>query len=178
LTGRLRADTVCDMIARRSALALLATATLAAWLGAATPAGAHSGVPGPVVAEPAPADLALSASREPPGVPWALLVGVIAAAGVARRHPRRAVGVALVLVLAVFAFEDGLHSVHHGADRTAVESCAVASAAAHLAATAVDPVAPSDAILAAVEGTVDVAQAVPVARLFCPDQGRAPPSRL
>ena len=53
-----------------------------------------------------------------------------AAVALAWRRPRRAAALALVLVLAVFAFEDGLHSVHHGLDQTQASSCPVARPAA------------------------------------------------
>ncbi len=88
------------------------------------------------------------------------------------------VALALVLLLTVFAFEDGLHSVHHGLDQAQASSCAVAAVGTHLSATAVDGAAQSDVILPVVALAAEPRPSDPIARFTSPDQGRAPPASL
>jgi len=106
---------------------------------------------------------------------WWTPVVLAMAAALAWRRPRRAVALALVLVLAVFAFESGLHSVHHGLDQTQASSCSVAMAGSHLSATAVDDRAPDDVILPVVALSTETCAPDPIARPASPEQGRAPP---
>ncbi len=118
----------------------------------------------------------LGAAPAPPALPWqvsaVLVLGAIATIG----RPRRALVVTLALLLCVFAFENALHSVHHGFDAQQHEECTVAAAAAHLAAIQVDDVGLSSVVLA----TIGRAEAAPptaaLTRSLSPDQGRAPPS--
>ena len=110
-----------------------------------------------------------------PGFPWPALAIVAAAVALGWWRPRRAAALALVLLLAVFAFEDGLHSVHHGLDQAPASSCQVAAAGAHLNATAVDGVAPCDVVLPVVALAVETSPSDPIAHLASPEQGRAPP---
>jgi hypothetical protein len=112
------------------------------------------------------------------GVPWSALAIVAAAVALGWWRPRRAAAFALVLLLAVFAFEDGLHSVHHGMNQTRASSCPVAAAATHLHATPVDGVAPCDVVLPVVALAVETSPSDPIAYLASPEQGRAPPSSL
>ena len=121
---------------------------------------------------------ALAAAPETPGFPWSALAIVAAAVALGWRRPRRAAALALVLLLAVFAFEDGLHSVHHGLDQAQASSCPVAAAGTHLSATPVDGVAPCDVILPVVALAVETSPSDPIARLASPEQGRAPPCSL
>jgi hypothetical protein len=93
-------------------------------------------------------------------------------------RPRRAAAFALVLLLAVFAYEDGLHSVHHGMNQTQASSCPVAAAATHLNATPVDGVAPCDVVLPVGALAVETSPSDPIAHLATPEQGRAPPCSL
>jgi hypothetical protein len=132
-------------------------------------------VPSPL---PTPAlameSLAWSAAPTPGAVPWALVLSVAALALVGARRPRRALAVALILVVAVFAFESGVHSVHHLGDRDRGEHCAIAAASQHVAGTEVDVVFGADALpvtpqLAATNALFERV------RLIGPDQGRAPP---
>ena len=118
---------------------------------------------------------ALGAAPDMPGVPWSALAIVAAAVAFGWRRPRRTAALALVLLLAVFAFEDGLHSVHHGMNQTPASSCQVAAAGAHLNATAVDSVAPCDVVLPVVALAVETSLSDPIAHLANPEQGRAPP---
>lgn len=71
---------------------------------------------------------------------WALvlLVGLGLAAWIG---PRRALTIGIVLLLGIFAFEAGVHSVHHLADARDASECRVASAASHVTGTTVDTAA-------------------------------------
>jgi hypothetical protein len=120
----------------------------------------------------------LAAAPDMPGVPWSALAIVAAAVALGSWRPRRAVAFALVLLLAVFAFEDGLHSVHHGMNQTRAPSCPVAAAATHLHATPVDGVASCDVVLPVVALAVETSPSDPIACLASPEQGRAPPHSL
>ena len=121
---------------------------------------------------------ALAAAPEMPGFPWPALAIVAAAAALGWWRPRRAAALALVLLLAVFAFEDGLHSVHHGLDQAQASSCQVAAAGAHLHATPVDGAAPCDVILPVVALAVETSPSDPIAPLASLEQGRAPPCSI
>jgi len=172
----------------RPGLALILALVSLALLSAAAPSWAHTGAAARL-SNAAPAQsidasstwgddrrpFALSAAPEVPGLPWLALLGVILAAALGWRRPRRAVVLAVVLLLAVFAFEDGLHSVHHLVDRSKLNKCAVAVATAHLNATAVDGGGVSNVILPVIAIATDTGQPDPVARFLSPVQGRAPP---
>lgn len=121
---------------------------------------------------------ALAAAPDMPGVPWSALAIVAAVVALGSWRPRRAAAFGLVLLLAVFAFEDGLHSVHHGMKQTQASSCPVAAAATHLHATPVDGVAPCDVVLPVVALAVETSPSDPIAHLASPEQGRAPPYSL
>ncbi len=154
---------------------LLTTAPAAAHpLAPEMPPVAAAAPPGPA-STPEPA--AIKVPEAPTVSPW--LVGgallVLAAAVVARRRPRTVLVVALTLVLAVFAFENALHSVHHGFDVKQSRDCPIAAASAHLAAVAVDVVVESSIILAVAERTAEPERSPVVIRLLGPDQDRAPP---
>jgi hypothetical protein len=158
-----------------AAVVLLTTAPAAAH----PPAPAISPVetaapPGP---EPAPTPAAIEVPEAPTVSPW-LAGGVLlalAAAVAARRRPRTVVIVALALILAVFAFENALHSVHHGFDAKQSRVCPIAAASAQLAAVAVDVVVESSVILAVAERTAEPERSPVAIRLLGPDQDRAPP---
>lgn len=173
---------------------LLLTLSVLGMLASCGPAWAHSPFePGPEVASeiaPGPTrsdgrgdgnDLpgsALAAAPEMPGFPWSALAIVAAAVTLGWRRPRHVAALALVLLLAVFAFEDGLHSVHHGMNQAKASSCPVAAATTHLHATPVDGVAPRDVILPVVALAVETSPSDPVAYRASPEQGRAPPYSL
>src|SRR5262245_42570367 len=171
-------------------LALLLIALTFVSLGAVSLAWAHSehaaalstgGVDHSVeLASTAPsaAPLTLSAAPDTPAFPWPVLVAALTLAALGWRRRRRAIALVMVLLLAVFCFEDGLHSVHHLTGQAKLVRCAIATATAHLTATAVDSVATTDIVLPVVPVAIEVAQTAPVARFLCPDQGRAPPSLI
>jgi hypothetical protein len=90
--------------------------------------------------------------------------------------PRRALAMALLLILAVFAAETAVHSVHHLTDQQP-SRCVAASASAHVHGTALDP--PAELLLcppARAGAVVTIASAFPGSRSLRPDEGRAPPS--
>jgi hypothetical protein len=72
------------------------------------------------------------------------MLGVAAALLLAWRRPRRALALAIIPILVVLAFENGVHSVHHLNqvrhldDLRSSSTCPVAAATAHLAGTLVD----------------------------------------
>lgn len=168
----------------RVSLALLLTLALLAIAG---PAGAH--VPSPAApatvlpAAEAPAIIpALTSAPTTPALPWHLFAAwaaVLALAALTAWHrPRRAMVVTLALLLCVFAFENALHSVHHGFDSQQQEACTVAAASANLNAVQVDDPGLSSVALPIVgQAAADPATSTPTGFLS-PDQGRAPPSAI
>jgi hypothetical protein len=167
--------------AHRVSLALLLTLAI---LGLAGPAAAHVASPAPsaVVLPPTetPALIpVLSATPTPPVMPWYLPAALALAAVTVRHRPRRrALVVVLALLLCVFAFENALHSVHHGFDPQQQKACTVAAASAHLAAVQVDDLGPSSVVLPVI-GRAETAQpSSTLTRFLSPDQGRAPPSAI
>ena len=116
----------------------------------------------------------LRAAPPSPVLSWPVLLGAFILAAIGWPRPRRALVIAIVLLLALFAFEDGIHSVHHLLDRSQAK-CAVAVAAAHLNATTADDGGVADVILPAPAVATEIAQPDPVALFPSPVQGRAPP---
>ena len=168
---------------------LLALSIIGALLGAgifAGPAAAHvprfvpvvDVVPEPAAAPdrtPALLDLAWTAAPSPAGVPWYLVVVLSSLTVLGARRPRRNLALALVLLLAIFAFENGLHSVHHLNDQDRGENCAVASASQHVAGTEVDGGLTADAPAPAEPALVSPVRVIRSARSLGPHEGRAPP---
>lgn len=128
-----------------------------------------------VIAGPAAAHVTTTAAPTPPALPWYLPAALALAALTAWRRPRRAVVVMLALLLCVFAFENALHSVHHGFDPQQREACTVAAASAHLAAVQVDDPGLSAVVLPVVGRAEAALPASTSTRCLSPDQGRAPP---
>lgn len=158
-------------------------------LGVAGPAVAHTA--SPVVAEvlrPSAPEIRPAAESGPVDPvtrvgPSSLLLAaiVLGALGLgigvesARRHPRRALVLALGLLLAILAFENGLHSVHHGFDAKQHGECTIAAASANLSAVSVDGLLEASVVLIATAPTAEFDPAAPPARRLDPHQGRAPP---
>jgi hypothetical protein len=128
----------------------------------------------PPVALPSPA-LSWTGAPAPVPVPWHLVALLAGLAALGARRPRRALGLTLILLLAVFAFESGVHSVHHLADPARGEHCAVAAASQHVSGTEVTAVIVAESLPQAPH---EVAPAAPTGRvqLIGPEQGRAPPA--
>jgi len=158
-----------------------------ALFGVAAPSWAHTGSAAEVsdasaadttrvVPDQAPTPFLNVAPLRRPGIPWPVLLGGLALAALGWRRPRRVLVFAVVLLLALFAYEDGLHSVHHLVDRSQLNKCAVAAAAAHLNATAADDGGTVDVVLPAIAALTEVSQTDPVTSFLSPVQGRAPPT--
>jgi hypothetical protein len=121
---------------------------------------------------------ALTAAPTPPGLPWYLPAALVLLVLTAWYRPRRALAVTLALLLCVFAFENALHSVHHGFDPQQQEECTVAAASAHLAAVQVDDPGLSSIVLPVVGRAEAAPPASTSTRFLSPDQGRAPPAAI
>jgi len=174
LTERSRLSTVWRMRRAVPGLAVLLVAMMFVSLGAVAPAWAHS--EHAAALSTGSAELALSAAPDTPAFPWLLFVAALILTALGWRRPQRAIALVMVLLLAVLCFEDGRHSVHHLTGQAKSVRCAIATATAHLTATAIDTVATTDIVLPVVPVAVEISQNDPVARFLCPDQGRAPPS--
>jgi hypothetical protein len=165
---------------RRGSSALLLALTVLAIAG---PAAAHGPAPALsaaiIEAAPVPAIVPiLSATAVAPPLPWYLPAALALVALTAWRRPRRAMVVTLAVLLCVFAFENALHSVHHGFDPKQQEECTVAAASAHLAAVQVDDPGLSSVMLPVVGRAEATSPASTPTRFLSPDQGRAPPSAI
>jgi uncharacterized membrane protein (TIGR02234 family) len=103
-----------------------------------------------------------------------LLALVLAASLVDVFRSRRTVAGLLIALLAVLAFEAGVHSVHHLGDADAAAQCVVASASSDLSGAGAGPV-----VVIVPAETGDVApppqSGTLLPRFAHPDRGRAPP---
>jgi hypothetical protein len=152
--------------------------------GAVTTASAHVRPASTVEAPEPPIDAstpaALSPARSEGSVPPApaslgLTFVLTLVLGLGIVAPRRALVLALALVLGVLAVETGVHSVHHLADRQAAAECAVAWATAHVPG-ATQPTAPDATWVPTPLGAVPLPTVDrPGSRSSRPDEGRAPP---
>ncbi|HEY7653412.1 MAG TPA: hypothetical protein VIG07_11360 [Methylomirabilota bacterium] len=166
----------------RSVATVLIGVLLAAF--AAGSALAHPGSKTVVTAGPeavpqeptAPALPVLVAVPGSPGLPaWILAGALLLGLAVAQRRPRRLLVLALVLLLTIFAFENALHSVHHGFDAKQYDECTIAAAAAHLSAVSIDGIVETSAILAVAGKPAEPDLSAPASRPLGPHRGRAPP---
>jgi hypothetical protein len=151
----------------------LASPALAHPVAGASPAAALT--PGALVVAPV-LDETIAAAPSGPSTPWTvigLLGGLALAVGIGRR---RALVLALAVVILFLAFETGLHSTHHLGNPDDASHCVVASTSAQLSAdvapdhiqslVAPAPTAPAPALVTPATGT----------RAVAPDAGRGPPS--
>jgi len=158
-----------------------------ALLAATGPAMAHSSAPLiepvrptaeapilPVSPSPVPA---VAAPADSSGfTPWIEAGALVLTGAALRRRPRRILVLCLALLLTLFAFENALHSVHHGLDPKQVDACTIAAASAHLSAVAVDAIVETSIVLAAAGHAAEPDLSTLPARWLGPDQGRAPPA--
>ena len=169
-----------------SRLGLISALVLAASVSWNAPAWAHSAfkaaAEAPASVTPAPmAAAAGTPAPVSPAVPWPAMLAAAAALIVAWRRPRRTLALAIVLILALFAFENGVHSVHHlndlrhSDDLRSGLTCHVAAASAHLSGTPVDVATHESLVLPSYESVVVHAQPAVDARSLSAHQGRAPP---
>ena len=153
----------------------------------ATPAQAHEGasivLPAPVVSPTAPPASAAPpvgapAAATAPGVGWLVVLALGAVLAPTARRPRAAATLALALLLGVFAFERGEHSVHHIGQPVQTHECAVAAAASHTEAATDD----GSSLLVAGLAPARLAAEVSAPRLtsfyFSAEHERAPPASL
>ena len=169
------------MPCRFTLITALVLVACASWCG---PAWAHPAIE---AAAQAPASAVVvptatwSSAPTPPAVPWPAILAAAAALIVARRRPRRALALAIVLILALFAFENGVHSVHHLNDVRHFDdlrsglTCHVAAASAHLSGTPVDATTHESLVLPSYERLVVQHQPAVDALSLSAHQGRAPP---
>jgi len=167
-----------------SRLALIGALVLTALVSWCAPVWAH---PALKAAAPLPAPQAAAptatwtAAPAPPAVPWPAMLVAAAALSAVWRRPRRALALAIVLILAVFAFENGVHSVHHlnalghHEDLRSGMTCHVAAATAHLAGTPVEATTQESLVLPLHERVVVAPQPAADALSLSAHQGRAPP---
>ena len=145
-------------------------------VAAGSPAWSHVGVSDLPTSVPIAAPTTFLVAATPVASPlWPfvalLLVGVLASL-----PRRRAVAFGLVLLLAVFAAESGIHSVHHLADQQGSMHCMIAAASAHLHGVALDNAIEARWLPTPVGAVVAAEPTRPGARLLRPDEGRAPPA--
>ncbi|HXJ80756.1 MAG TPA: hypothetical protein VMS64_19025 [Candidatus Methylomirabilis sp.] len=114
-------------------------------------------------------------SAEARGLPWMLTVAALIGGVLMCRRPRRVLVFALVMVLGLFAYETGLHSMHHGLDPDA-RRCPVAAAALHVGGVVADAMPTGAVSLPQVPVAIQTATAALPSSCLNPDQGRAPPS--
>jgi hypothetical protein len=164
----------------RRAPVLIMLGALMASLATTAPAAAHM-TTAPLAsvsatAPPAPASAALAGTASGFSPAWVGLILLAVARALGTRRPRRAVAFLLCLVLGIFAFEAGMHSVHHlGAGDSGPTQCAIASATAHapeaiFESVTAAPVSEPQWLVSADDGrrTAWIS--------LRPDSGRAPPA--
>lgn len=93
------------------------------------------------------------------------------------RHPAigRLAIVALIGSLGVFAFADGLHSVHHLPDQDAASRCAIAAASTNMTGVTVDLLPLSPPAVPRLARLHECAPTAPMPQPFWVAEGRAPP---
>lgn len=150
-------------------------------LGWAHVASAHTRLV-PVPVPPAPVEqnlgpealLIAAAPAHDLTVVWLLGTLVVALALGGRRSPRRAAALGMAVLLALLAFESGVHAVHHLDDPDA--HCAVASASVHAPSAEVAPADAGLILLVATDPLPVVEPRALPARFIRPDEGRTPPA--
>jgi len=166
---------MAPMLRRFTLISMLVLVVSGFW---GAPASAHpaleiaAGLP---QATTPPATMAWSSAPTPLVVPWPAMLAIAVALIVTWRRPRRALVLAIVLILGVFAFENGVHSVHHLNDLRSGPTCSVAAATAHLAGTPIDGATPDHLVLTSQERVVLPQQLSFVVPCLAAHQGRAPP---
>jgi hypothetical protein len=142
---------------------------------------AHAHVPPQVDAVAVAVDLSpdvelnLVAAPTMPGLPWPAILVAAVIGLLAARRPRRALALGLSLIVMVFLFETGVHSVHHLSTRGHADQCVLASASGHISGVDADP--PSNAA-PPLQPSGEIALFVESPAIdhdVRPDQGRAPP---
>ena len=141
--------------------------------GPAPVTGAPATVAAPRPAGPAPGPALLQTS---PSLAWVALAALVLAGVASRRRPRAAAATGLVLLLAVLAFESGVHSVHHLGDSERAQACVAAATSQHLAGVESDAIVVGHAPARREIAPVALAAPLPPSRPASPHAGRAPPA--
>jgi hypothetical protein len=136
------------------------------------PARPTAATAAPVVATPLEI---ISAGTPEPSLPLAalLLLGGVGVAALSRQ--RRVVALTLVAIVALLAFETGVHSTHHLGKPDDAAQCAVAWMSAQLSADVVDVTVETPALAPQANAPL-LASSVLAERAIAPDAGRAPPT--
>ena len=175
------------MSANRTIVLIGVLLAAVALLAATGPAMAHSSAPiiepvrptaeAPILSvSPSPVPAVAAPADSSGFTPWIAAGALVLAGAALRRRPRRILVLCLALLLTLFAFENALHSVHHGLDPKQADACAIATASAHLSAVAVDAIVETSIVLAAAGHAAEPDLSTLPARWHGPDQGRAPPA--
>jgi len=118
-----------------------------------------------------------AAVADPQAVVWSLLAVLLVTIVAMSRRRRVLVTSGLVALLVVFAFEEAVHSVHHGLGSAEAKGCAVAAASAHVTGTTVGSVTATDLVPPpAEEQRLESNLARPYVSYRSPVQERAPPA--
>ena len=165
---------------RRISLVLITVA----FLGLLMPTGAvaHLGTIAPAADAPLRLEVPTTILRAgpPAATPLLLLIGLasgLLVALAARWQPRRVLVLACIALLAVFAVEAGIHSVHHLGERAAT-TCAIAAAAGHLTLCLDDGPPIISLSLASAGAVTDEPYTSPAAPGLGSDLARAPPAPI
>jgi hypothetical protein len=167
---------------RRASVVALVVIVGAILLSAAS-AGAHER-PTPVVVSAAPGTHAIAASLTEvlvaqwpgPRLPAGYLVAVALLVLAVAWRPRRVVALGLIAIMAVLAFEIGVHTGHHLGKSEDAAHCRVAAASAKLTADHADATVDVPRTLLVAPAVAVPAPPVVVAATVAPHAGRAPPA--
>jgi hypothetical protein len=173
---------------RRSVLTTLLLLGAVAVLGVVAPARAHVAERASIdtsvaivdldaervaPASPAPVGSVVTAARTSSAVSWLPLL-ILTTSLIAGCRSRRRVAGLLIALLAVLAFEVGLHSVHHLGEPPEAARCVVETVSSNLSGAAGEPMS-----VVAPASTADLAphldSLAPPRHLPRPDRGRGPP---
>jgi hypothetical protein len=160
---------------------VLTFAVLVALLTTGVPSWAHTrapvaSVPVPSAAPFVPSLETFTAAAPEPTLPWValLLLGAVGVTAVSRQ--RRLMAVTLVAIVALLAFETGVHSTHHLGKPDDSAHCAVAWMSTQLSADLVDATVDAAPALAPQTPAPLLARPALAERAIAPDAGRAPPT--
>jgi hypothetical protein len=184
LTSSRDAVTVRGMVSVRGTAAVLVILLTLVLCSLVRSASAHPGLgrnwltsaPIPVSAGPAAPLSTLTASPAPGVLSGLAGIGALLVALVTWRSRRRAVVVILMGLLAILAYEDGLHSVHHGNAPRAAGSCPFLAVSAHAVGIEAETSDLAIPTLVALGPALCIVAHSPADHVVRPDQGRAPPA--
>jgi hypothetical protein len=159
--------------------AVLTAAAPSAWAhtGSSTVPAVSAVTPAPLAVAPSIAPrIELVAAARPAAVPLALALLALVIVALLLKAPRRVAASVFVVLLAIVAFETGVHAVHHLGDTHAASHCVVASVAPHLGGATEAPATGTPHLHVTADPVVVVDARVLAARPLSPSPGRAPPA--